>query len=102
MSTATKGRALAGKLPNTMRRDPGDAGTTFFGFVDMPARGAPALVEPELSILTGRPGHAERDLMIERGDDLHISLTGWYTDKISLNDRQAKHLRDILTLWLAE
>jgi hypothetical protein len=98
----SKGRALAGKLPNTMRRDPGEAGTTFFGFVDLPQRGDPPVIEPQRSALAGRRGVAERDLLVEKGELLHISLTGWYTDKVSLNDRQARFLRDALNSMLVD
>jgi hypothetical protein len=96
----SKGRALAGKLPGTMRRDPGDAGTTFFGFVDLPARGEAPLIEPEIEFHPGRRGAAERDLMIERGERIHISLSGWFTDKVSLTHEQAATVRDALTRML--
>jgi hypothetical protein len=97
----SKGRALAGKLPGTMRRDPGDAGTTFFGFVDLPTRGSPPLIEPEIEFHPGRRGEAARDLMIERGERIHISLSGWYTDKVSLSYEQAEKVRDALTRMLS-
>jgi hypothetical protein len=89
--------------PHTMRRDPGPTNKTFFGFVAMPERGATPVLEPECSMLPGRLGHAERDLMVElveESGNLHISLSGWYTDKVSLNDRQAIFLRNVLNRYL--
>lgn len=93
-------RRLAGKLPGTMRRDPGEAGATFFGFVDLPARGEAPLIDPEIEFHPGRRGAAERDLMIEKGERVHISLTGWYTDKVSLTPAQAAVVRDALNRML--
>lgn len=90
-------RRLAGKLPNTMRRDPGDTHKTFFGFVDLPARGEPPLVAPEIAYYPGQRGKAERALMIEKGERCHISLIGgWITDKLSFDHDQAIRVRDAL------
>jgi hypothetical protein len=53
--------------------------------------------------LPGRPGHAERDLGIQRVDgDITIHTEGWYPTTLTLNDRQARFLRDTLNQWLGE
>jgi hypothetical protein len=97
-----KGRRLASKLPNTMRRDPGATGSVSFGFVDLPERGQPPLIRPEIEFHPGRRGAAERDLMIEKGESIHISLTGWFTDKVSLTHAQAAVVRDALIRMLGD
>ncbi len=95
------GRRLAARIPKTMVRDPGPTSKSFFGFVDrIPARGEPPLIEPEIEYYPGRRGEAARDLMIERGEHIHISLSGWYTDKVSLTHEQAAHVRDALNRML--
>lgn len=95
-------RRLAAKLANTMRRDPGPAGSVSYGFVDLPAA-PPAPAAPALVLeLPGRRGASERDLVVERtGDAVTIALAGWFRDTLRLDLRQAAFVRDALTRALA-
>lgn len=95
-------RRLVEPRPNTMRRDPGETNKSFFGFVDLPSRGESPLIDPEIEFYPGRLGAAERDLMVEKGEAaIHISLSGWYTDKVSLPRHQAEQLYAALGRMLA-
>jgi hypothetical protein len=99
------GRHLAGKLPGTMRRDPGQSGSVSFGFVDLPPPGRPTQrTYTPLAVLHGRLGAAERDLHLETSDTgIRLRLTGWYTDTITLDKRQAMFLLDALSdLYLSD
>jgi hypothetical protein len=91
-------RRLAGKLPGTMRRDPGDSGSVSFGFVDVPpAPDRPATTYTPLAVLHGRLGATERDLHLETSDTgIRLRLTGWYSDTLALDQRQVRWLRDAL------
>lgn len=62
----------------------------------------PVPAEPKRAELPGRPGAAERNLLIEQSAFLHVSLLGWYTDTVSLNERQARFLRDTLNQWFSD
>jgi hypothetical protein len=54
--------------------------------------------------LTGRPGYAERSMVMARGGDdlLTVRLEGWYDTTIELNARQITFLRDMLNAWFPE
>lgn len=39
-------------------------------------------------------------MTLEKNHLYHISLNGWFTEKLSLDERQARFLRDTLELWL--
>jgi hypothetical protein len=91
-------RRLAGKLPGTMRRDPGDSGSVSFGFVDVPPRDDAKPTYTPLAVLHGRLGATERDLHLETSDTgIRLRLTGWFTDTLTLDRRQARWLRAALS-----
>ena len=89
-----------------VRRDPGPNNVAFFGF----GRGEkPDTDEPEthlISFLKTRPGCTERDMHVESTAAgvtpmrFQISLNGWYTDRLLLNERQVRHLHQILDAHL--
>jgi hypothetical protein len=83
------------------RWDPGPTNRSrSYPAVEQPAEVVPvALRRAELP---GRRGAAERHLLIEGRDVLNISLIGWYTDKVSLDERQARFLRDTLNAWVLD
>jgi hypothetical protein len=60
----------------------------------------PPPAETTRADLPGRPGAAERAMTLEKNHLYHISLNGWFTEKLSLDERQARFLRDTLELWL--
>jgi hypothetical protein len=92
-------RRLAGKLPGTMRRDPGQSGSVSFGFVDVPpVPDRPATTYTPRAVLHGRLGATERDLHLETSDTgIRLRLTGWFTDTLTLDRRQARWLRAALS-----
>ena len=61
---------------------------------------SPDRIDSEIRGLNGRPGHAERSVMLTRvGEDFSIQLDGWYTTTVDLNPRQIAFLRDTLNRW---
>ncbi len=87
-----------------MKRDPGPTNLQFFGFGRGPK---PETMErlPEFTerqIIKGRPGAAERDIIVRTtdADASHfrcaITTQGWYPSTIELNDHQVKRLLDVL------
>lgn len=86
----------------SMRWDTGTS--TVFRFTAPVERGGEPVTNPDTAILPGRRGYAERDLTVMRPEDTHIlvALNGWYTDTLTLNERQARFLRDTLARWFPD
>lgn len=84
------------------RRDPGPTNQVQFFF----ARGirpSNPIVSSSYAVLPIRLGHTEREMTLTRtGEDIDVALSGWYRDVVSLNDRQARFLRDRLNEWLGD
>ena len=91
----------------TMREDPGATNkyTVYPGRSSDPA----APTQRELSVFADqpiRPGCAERQFQIAATAAgatpfrLHLSLAGWFTDRIELDERAARYLLDFLTMHL--
>ena len=94
-----KGRILTRRQHRVGGRlDPDVHGVRFYPTAPVPKPPEPA--EPKRAELPGRPGAAERMMVVEwLAGGLTIAMHGWTSDVASLNPRKIAFLRDTLNDW---